>query len=336
MKMVSRWSEPVTDLKGLGILDNLKSELEIKKQIGLSVCQSITSPMLIGSFRPAILLPPFKSADDELYLILKHELIHFKRHDLWYKALILAATILHWFNPVVYLMAKAAAVQCEISCDTLILDGADLQKRKQYGETIIGVVRNGARLQTALSTDFYGGEKGMKNRISSIMDTKRKKAGVAILCAVLVATIGAGAIFAADSQRNATGSSGLVKLEADLICQYLRTADTPKHFIENFAHALQVRNGAVARLFLSPKIREQISPEVIGTSTLVKKIEINEAADSDNTWTYNVKAYYGPYGNQLLAPAFEMNITVEPERYLDGLVLPGRYFITKLDWISRW
>ena len=202
MKMVRRWSEPVTDLKGLGILDSLKSELEIKTQVGLSVCQSSTSPMLVGFFHPAILLPPIKIADDELSLILKHELIHFQRRDLWYKALILAATALHWFNPVVYLMAKAAAVQCEISCDALVLQGADLQQRQQYGETIIGVVRNGAKLQTALSTNYYGGKKGMKTRIFSIMDTTKKKAGVVVLCVVLVAIVGTGvalAAYAADS-----------------------------------------------------------------------------------------------------------------------------------------
>ncbi len=204
MNMVRRWSEPVTDLESLGILDSLKSELEIKTQVKLSVCQSITSPMLVGFFRPAVLLPPMKIAGDELSLILKHELIHFKRHDLWYKALILTATALHWFNPVVYLMAKAAAVQCEISCDALVLQGSDFQQRKQYGETIIGVVRNGSKLRTVLSTNFYGGKKGMKNRISSIMDTRRKKTGVAILCIVLVSIIMTGATLAATADNEQT------------------------------------------------------------------------------------------------------------------------------------
>jgi beta-lactamase regulating signal transducer with metallopeptidase domain len=201
MKMVRRWSETVTDLESLGILDSLMSELEIKTQVKLSVCQSITSPMLVGFYRPAILLPPMKIAGDELSLILKHELIHFKRHDLWYKALILAVTALHWFNPVVYLMAKAAAIQCEVSCDALVLRGADFERRKQYGETIIGVVRNGAKLRTALSTNFYGGKKGMKNRISSIMDTKQKRAGVAILCIVLVGILTTGAMLAAAADK---------------------------------------------------------------------------------------------------------------------------------------
>lgn len=207
MKMIHRWSEPVTDLESLGILDSLKLEMGIKAQVGLSVCQSITSPMLVGFFRPAILLPPVKIADDELSLILKHELIHLKRHDLWYKALILTATVLHWFNPVVYLMAKAAAVQCEISCDALVLQDADFQQRKQYGEAIIGIVKNGAKLRTALSTDFYGGKKGMKNRISSIMDTSKKKAGFVILCVVLVAIIGTGVALAVTNNENGDNST---------------------------------------------------------------------------------------------------------------------------------
>ena len=101
MSMVRRWSEPVTDLESLGILDDLKSELNIKAPIKLSVCQSITSPVLVGLFRPAILLPPVRIPEEKLSLILKHELVHFKRHDLWYKMLVLAAEILHWFNPVI-------------------------------------------------------------------------------------------------------------------------------------------------------------------------------------------------------------------------------------------
>ncbi|ADI01922.1 copper amine oxidase N-terminal domain-containing protein [Syntrophothermus lipocalidus] len=134
-----------------------------------------------------------------------------------------------------------------------------------------------------------------------------------------------------DEQNRTVIVSLTEKLEADLISNYLRTADTPKHFVENFARALQGRNGAVARLFLTPEIREQIKPEVIGTSTPVKEIEINEATASENSYRYNIKAYYGPYEDQPPALAFEMNLTVEPEKYPDGSVVPGRYFVTKLE-----
>ncbi len=199
IKMVGRWSEDVTNSQTLGILDALKAEMKITTQVGLKTCPGITSPMLIGFHRPVILLPSVKIAADELALIFRHELVHLKRNDLWHKALVLLATAIHWFNPVVYIMAKRVAVQCEISCDELVLRGTSFQQRKQYGETIIGVVRNGAKLQTALSTNYYGGKKGMKTRIFSIMDTTKKKAGVVILCVALITIIGAGTIFTVDA-----------------------------------------------------------------------------------------------------------------------------------------
>jgi beta-lactamase regulating signal transducer with metallopeptidase domain len=209
MGMVRRWSKPVTGSETPGILDRLRLEPGITTPVGLRVCEGVTSPMLIGFFRPVILLPSVRIADDELALILKHELVHFRRHDLWHKALIVAATVLHWFNPVVYLMAKAVSVQCEISCDEQVLRGADFERRRQYGETIIGIVRNGAKPRTVLSTNFYGGKNGMKNRIFSIMDTKSKKTGIAIIGTVLAGIVMLGTVaapIAADD--SITGISG--------------------------------------------------------------------------------------------------------------------------------
>ena len=231
MKMVHKWSKPVTDLKHLEILDILGSELGVKRHIGLNVCDSITSPMLVGFFRPVILLPPIKFTQKELYLILKHEYIHFKRLDHWNKAMILAATVLHWFNPVVYLMAKMAAEQCEISCDALVLKNANFQQRLQYGETIIGVVRNGARLQTALTTNFYGGKKGMENRISSIIYIRRKKNGVLILCMALVGIILTGATLTAAANSEDSKESNTTKVVEELQNRHSDQNDNEKEVI---------------------------------------------------------------------------------------------------------
>ncbi len=193
MKIVDRWSETVTSPELLDLLDSLKQEQGIKTKIGYKTCSSVSSPMMVGFFHPVILMPPVQLSGNELALILRHELTHLKRRDLWYKVMILAATILHWFNPVAYFMARATSLQCEISCDALVLQNEDMQTRKQYGETVIAVIRNGRTYQTALSTNFYGGKRGMKNRITSILDSKRKKACVAVLFIVLVGIMLTGA-----------------------------------------------------------------------------------------------------------------------------------------------
>lgn len=195
ISMVKRWGQNVVNPEQLQVFHKAKKELGISQIVGLQLCPCISSPMMIGIFKPLILLPGEDSSLDELALIFRHELIHLKRKDLLYKALIFLASAIHWFNPVVYLMTKAIATQCEISCDAEVVDGTNLDVRQQYSEAIIGVIRNQSRMQTSFSTNFYGGKKGMKNRIFSIMDTTKKKTGVIILCSLVIGTLGIGAAF---------------------------------------------------------------------------------------------------------------------------------------------
>jgi hypothetical protein len=207
--MAKRWSVAVSDGQERTLFQDLKSEMGIQKRVSLYRCSCVNTPMLLGLAAPRILLPDSDFAADELRFIIKHELAHYMRKDLWCKCLVLLATAIHWFNPVVFLIAKSTASQCEISCDALVLKGADFERRKQYGETIIGIVKNGAKLRTALSTNFYGGKSSMKNRIYSIMDTKRKKAGVAILCLVVAGSITTGVAFAATAADERTSGVGV-------------------------------------------------------------------------------------------------------------------------------
>lgn len=107
----------------------------------------------------------------------------------------------------------------------------------------------------------------------------------------------------------------------DLISSYLRQADSPEHFLENFAAALKARNGAIARLFLQPELRHEIKPQVIGVSTPLKKIEISPI----DAKQYKLTAYFTPYGDKPVQLAFEWRVTVEPESP------NGPYVITRLE-----
>jgi len=189
-KATKRWSENIKDKQILSVFENLKSEMGITKPVSIHLCSCVSSPMLVGIINPKILMPTANLAKDELRFILKHELVHFKRKDLLYKLLLLAATAVHWFNPIVYLSVKAINILCETSCDTEVVRDVDADTRQIYSKAIIGVVKYQSKLKTALSTNFYGGKKGMKNRISSIMDTRMKKAGILISCVILTLAMG--------------------------------------------------------------------------------------------------------------------------------------------------
>ena len=64
-------------------------------------------PLSLGLLRPVVVLPP-DLAGEEAELVLRHELAHIRRHDLWAKALLNLANAAHWFNPLVWWMVRRA------------------------------------------------------------------------------------------------------------------------------------------------------------------------------------------------------------------------------------
>ncbi len=208
-KMVNRWSQSVEDAEIVEMLLKVQNTLDISAKITLKTCSCITTPMLIGLIQPVILLPNYKIPEDELQFIFKHELTHFKRKDLWFRCLTLAAVIINWFNPFVYLMARIINTECEASCDELVLKDCESKHRRLYGETIIGLAKKQSKVKTSLSTQFYGGKHAIKKRLFSILDTSKKKKWLASLCLLLIfmATIGSGAFLVNASQRAITADT---------------------------------------------------------------------------------------------------------------------------------
>lgn len=196
LRLVKRWGEDVTDVKTIVIMEQVKNSLEIVKSVRLRTCTGITSPMLIGFFRPAILLGTGYMPESEKSLIFGHELVHLKRRDLWYKALILLTTSMHWFNPIVHIMAREIGMACELSCDAEVTKNADINRRRQYVESIIGVISLQTPAQTPLCTNFYSGKQGMRKRVLSIMDGKYKKISILLPVLIMFCTLSIGTVFA--------------------------------------------------------------------------------------------------------------------------------------------
>ncbi|MEG1658666.1 MAG: M56 family metallopeptidase [Oscillibacter sp.] len=151
----------------------------------LVICPGVGSPQLRGLVRPKLLLPaedyPAESAD----CILRHELTHWRCHDLPWKAAVLLANALHWFNPAVWLLRREANGDMERACDETVCADATAEDRRIYGAVLLDTLHRGR--QSGLSTYFYGGKTVMKERLTNILSTKnrRRGAGAAILCLVL-------------------------------------------------------------------------------------------------------------------------------------------------------
>lgn len=171
----------------LAQLQALSKELHIRQLPPVRVYDGSISPMIMGVIRPVLVLPKKPYCEEELYFVLKHELIHLKRHDVAVKLLFVAANALHWFNPLIYLMKRRAVVDMELSCDERVIRGIAYADRKAYTETLFSAIQAAYGKRTYLSTQFYGGKEIMKKRFKNIFTRVRKKNGMPVLsCAVLL------------------------------------------------------------------------------------------------------------------------------------------------------
>ena len=171
-------------------------ELGLKKAPPLRLSGAVDSPMVIGLFRPCLMLPGEDFGQRELVFILRHELTHYRRRDLWYKLALLAAHGMHWFNPLARLMRREAERDLELTCDDAVVAGSDAAARRAYSETLLASVHRQKGLsRAALSTHFYGGKEIMKERFLNILGKRGRKRGILVLLAVLVITVAAACTF---------------------------------------------------------------------------------------------------------------------------------------------
>lgn len=206
MHLLRRWRQPVQDRRVLVLYDQLRQDMGVHRRIPLYICRAAGSPMIVGLVRPCILLPDDRLNLSELKLVLRHELTHYRRGDLYIKLLELLGMGLHWYNPLIYLARREIDYACEASCDEQVIRGATLDDRQYYSETIIAVIRRQSTRTSALSTSFYGGKRGMKNRILSIMDTHTRRLGALLLCPVLLLAVVFSVAFASEPAQSNTAS----------------------------------------------------------------------------------------------------------------------------------
>ena len=168
-----------------------KQSLGIRRDIPLVVTPAADCPMLAGFLKPTLYLPDEALSEQEAMFIFRHELTHYKRGDLWLKLLLTAAKTVHWFNPLVYLMARFAQEDIELACDDAVVRGMDSAQRRAYGETILRSAAAQVK-KRALVSCFTGDKETLMRRFEGLFDKRAKKRGVALIvaAAVLVGTLG--------------------------------------------------------------------------------------------------------------------------------------------------
>lgn len=170
------------------VFQRQKKKMGINQSIILCSNDRINTPILIGLIKSYVIIPEVEMNNCELRNIFHHELIHYKRKDLYLKVIVLVANAIHWFNPTIYKISEYMDEFCELSCDEKLIQYMSIEERRFYGETILNLLDRIANNQISIYTTLCKTRKSVKRRLELIMK-KKKYSKKIIAISIFICTV---------------------------------------------------------------------------------------------------------------------------------------------------
>lgn len=157
----------------------------------------IASPLVKGIVSPRIYLPAGMDFANTTVLrhVMLHETMHIRRKDNWLKLVLLVTLCLHWYNPLVWLMAKMLCADLETACDAAVLRQSGEEQKNQYAYSLLTMAvagRSGPLLYSAFS------KTEVERRITGVL--RYHKTTMAVLAVSAVLVFCSGTVFATVGQ----------------------------------------------------------------------------------------------------------------------------------------
>lgn len=183
------------------------------KRVTVRVWENTSSPFMTGIFRPTLVLPARELTEEQLNNILRHEMTHFKRHDILYKWLVSLVKCVHWFNPVIWYAAKQINTECEISCDIAVTLTMSRAQEMSYIDTVLSLLPTGKTKQIPLTTQMASSKRVLKRRFEMIRNKRRTSKFVSALSAVIAVVMLGTTVFASGVLNGSIGGNENIKYE---------------------------------------------------------------------------------------------------------------------------
>ena len=174
-RQIRRWlaqSTRLTDVVSQQALANAQDRVGIHYKVALHDSGQCTTPLVIGCWRPIILLPTAireSLSSAELETVLVHELMHIARRDSWWRLGQAVLGALYFFHPIVWLARYKLNQLCEDACDeqtVLALSG----ERRNYAQAIVKAATIIGYQPPYLAMNMIGDGQPVKRRLRRILD----------------------------------------------------------------------------------------------------------------------------------------------------------------------
>lgn len=176
--------------------ERINNELGKKAKFRLVTSKEFATPCVFGVFRPYIGIPEMEFEEKDIYLVMKHEMLHYYRGDMIIKILCEALRAVYWWNPFVYILVALVDKMQEINVDFRIVRDLPKAEQLEYADCLIRVVRSNEKRNRANRWAIGFRKESpseIKKRIRLIMENQdisgKKTAASFVLSAVIMCMI---------------------------------------------------------------------------------------------------------------------------------------------------
>jgi beta-lactamase regulating signal transducer with metallopeptidase domain len=204
------------------ILEKCKESMGISRDIPLILAGELSSPTVLGFFRPKILLSNqnIKLNDQQLRHIFYHELAHIKRGDVALNWLMHCLVILNWFNPIIWLAYFWMREDQEVACDAYALTFMEESERIHYGLTLISLLeQNSIYYYDPSLANLSRNKRTMKRRILMIKKFGKKSYAWSALGITAIIVVGSLTLLNAEADVENQKSAEKTQLNEDISTQ---------------------------------------------------------------------------------------------------------------------
>ncbi|MSR56172.1 MAG: hypothetical protein EXS05_00625 [Planctomycetaceae bacterium] len=149
------------DERLLGLWDACCAMAGIRSRLPVVVFDGVHQPAVMGLFHPELLLPSnaLDLSDDELRMIMLHELAHVRRWDLAINWGLVVLRAVHWWNPIYWIAAARFRSLREQACDAFVVRTAQSQTSRDYSELLLKLAQQapgGSRWRVMVPASLLG------------------------------------------------------------------------------------------------------------------------------------------------------------------------------------
>lgn len=152
---------------------------------GVYLCDTISSPFILGLVKPKIYLPS-ELPREQWDAILSHERAHLARRDHWWKPLGFVLLTVFWFHPLLWVAYVLLCRDVELACDEKVIKALSPEEKQAYSQTLLECSMP-RKWITACPLAF--GETSVKTRIKAVLHYKKPTLWIIIAALVICSVL---------------------------------------------------------------------------------------------------------------------------------------------------